>query len=174
MRSALHYRVQQFFRAITAGVQRPNVEEALKLLPQAAQDLFLQQSRQDRRHALAVFDTLQSAGYRDRHLLAAALLHDVGKATAHLPAWQRAVIVLMKRYLPGTLAALSRGPEQGWRRSFVVHARHAAISGQRAEKAGCSPLTVALIRRHHETVHGNGSTKEDTLLEALQAADSSN
>jgi len=75
--------------------------------------LFRCQTIQDQRHALAVYHKLCHAGHTNPQLLAAALLHDVGKAAARLPAWQRAVIVLLDRFAPRLLARLSQGEPQG-------------------------------------------------------------
>jgi hypothetical protein len=144
---------------------------------------------QDQRHALAVYRTLYQAGHTDPELLAAALLHDVGKAAAQLPAWRRAIIVLLDRFAPRLLARLSQGEPQGhalslpkghalslskgWRHSFVAHTRHPEVGARWAQEAGCSPLTVTLIRRHQDRLT-SCEIEEDQLLTALQAADSLN
>ncbi len=62
---------------------------------------------------------------------------------------------------------------KGWRRPFVVHARHPEVGSRWAQEAGCTPLTVALIRRHQDGLTGR-QTEEDQLLAALQAADNLN
>lgn len=170
----MRYRVQQFFRAITVRVKQGDIEAALTVLPPGAQARFLAQSRQDQGHALAVFSTLKDAGHHNQDLLAAALLHDVGKAAAAIPAWQRAIIVLLEHYSSRTLSALSQGEAKGLRRPFVIHARHSESGAAWAEEAGCSPITVALIRRHHEPAASAASTEQDELLKILQAADSIN
>ena len=170
----MRYRVHQFFRAITARVKQEDVEAALSDLPPGAQALFLAQSRQDQRHALAVVGTLKDAGYHNSDLLAAALLHDIGKAAVALPAWQRAIIVLLDHASSRMLSALSQGEAKGLRRPFVIHARHSECGAVRAEEAGCSPITVALIRRHHETAPNATGTGQDELLKVLQSADSTN
>jgi len=73
------YRVSQFFRALTARVSCEEVEQAIHILTPGARALFRRQAVQDQRHALAVYMALQQGGHTDPHLLAAALLHDVGK-----------------------------------------------------------------------------------------------
>ena len=170
------YRVGQFFRALAARVPEEDVEQALRILTPEARSLFRRQARPDQRHALAVYTTLRRAGHTDAHLLAAALLHDVGKAAAHLPAWQRAIIVLLERWAPRLLAYLSQGQPRGWRRPYVMHANHPQVGARWAQDAGCSPLTVALIRRHQERpVSGPAFTAEEHgWLAALQAADNLN
>jgi len=173
MVETVRYRVGQFLQALTAQVSEEKVEQAICTLTPEAQALFRRQAAQDQRHGLAVYHALRQAGHTNPHLLAAALLHDVGKAAARLRAWQRAVIVLLNRFAPRLLSCLSRGEPQGWRRPFVVHARHPEVGARWAREAGCSPLTVALIRRHqHRLV--SYQTEQDQLLAALQAADNLN
>ncbi len=176
-----HYRVGQFIQALTARVPEKDVEQAVRVLTPAAQALFRRQAIQDQRHALDVYHTLCQVGHTNPHLLAAALLHDAGKAAARLPAWQRAIIVLMERLAPRLLARLSqREPQEhdlpnGWRRSFVVHAQHPEIGARWALEAGCTPLTAALIRRHQDKLERKENAEdqllEDQLLAALEAAD---
>jgi predicted HD phosphohydrolase len=181
MVETVRYRVGQFLRALTARVPDDEVEQAMRVLTPEAQGLFRRQAMQDQRHALAVCRTLYQAGHTDPELLAAALLHDVGKAAAQLPAWQRAIIVLLDRFAPRLLARLSqREPKAhvlsrlgSWRYAFAVHARHPEAGARWAQETGCSPLTVALIRRHQDRLT-SCEIKEDQLLTALQAADSLN
>jgi putative nucleotidyltransferase with HDIG domain len=173
MTKRIRYRVRQFFRALTARVSDEEVGRATRALTPEAQSLFRRQATQDQRHALAVYHTLQQAGHEDPHLLAAALLHDVGKAAARLSVIHRSIIVLLGRFAPALLARLSQGEPGWWNRPFVVHARHAEVGARWAEEAGCSPLTIALIRRHEEEPAA-GQTEEDRLLAALQTADDAN
>ncbi|OQY18518.1 MAG: hypothetical protein DRI77_09870 [Chloroflexi bacterium] len=173
MIQTIRYRVRQFFQALTARVSDAELEQAARILTPKSLSLFRSMAIQDQRHALDVYRTLRREGHTNPQLLAAALLHDAGKAAARLPPWQRAVILLLKRFAPCLLARLSRGEPRGWRRSFVVHARHPEIGARRAEEAGCSPLTVALIRRHQDHPAGR-QTEENQLLAALQAADDLN
>jgi len=170
---ALRYRAGQFLRALTARVSEDEVEQAICILTPEARALFRRQAVQDQRHGLVVYHALRQAGHTSPHLLAAALLHDVGKAAARLAAWQRAVIVLLERFAPRLLARLSRGEARGWRRPFVVHARHPEVGARWVQEAGCSPLTIVLIRRHHDRL-ASCQTEEDRLLAALQAADNLN
>jgi hypothetical protein len=175
---AIHYRVWQFFRALTARVSQGDLETVACMLTPAPLALFRAMAIQDQRHGLDVYAALRKAGHTNPDLLAAALLHDVGKAVARLPAWQRAIIVLLDHFAPRLLARLSQGDPTGWRRPFVVYAQHPEAGACWAQEAGCSPLTVALIRRHEDRIEdcqiGNCQTEEDHLLAALQIADSLN
>lgn len=173
MVEAIRYRVGQFFRALVARVPDGEMEQALHALPPEARALFRHQAVQDQRHALAVYRALRQAGHTNPHLLAAALLHDVGKAGVWLPPWQRAVIVLLSRFAPRLLARLSHGRPRFWNRPFVAHARHPKIGTRWVHEAGCSSLTVALVRRHHDWP-ASCQTEEDQLLTMLQTADSRN
>lgn len=166
---AIRYRAGQFWRALAARVPEEEIEQAIGILTPEAQALFRRQAAQDQRHALAVYHVLCEHGHTDPHLLAAALLHDVGKAAASLSVWHRTLIVLLRRFSPRLLDDLGRGKPVGWRKPFVAHARHAETGARWAEEAGCSPLAVALIRRHHERPMARSA--EDRLLLILQAAD---
>jgi len=167
------YRVRQFFRALAVRVSDKELEQVAHILTPASLSLFHSMAAQDQRHALEVWRALCQAGHTTPQLLAAALLHDAGKAAARLPVWQRAIIVLLKRFAPRLLTRLSQGEPRGWHRPFIVHARHPEIGACWAEEAGCPPLTVALIRRHQDRL-GDCRTEQDQLLAALQAADNLN
>jgi predicted HD phosphohydrolase len=167
------YRVGQFLRALTARVSNEEVERATQTLTPKAQALFRRQTVQDQRHALTVHEELWQAGHTNPHLLAAALLHDVGKAATRLSPVHRSIIVLLGRFAPGLLARLSQSESCFWNRPFVVHAQHPQIGARWAEKADCSPLTVALIRRHEEK-QIVVQTEQDRLLAVLQAVDDAN
>lgn len=164
------YRLGQFLRACFGAVAPDELERALAVLPLQAQALFLRQARQDQRHALAVHGALVAAGHSSPELLQAALLHDVGKAAGGVPLLTRGFIVVLGRLAPRYSAKLSHGRAEGWRRPFVVHAQHADEGARQARDAGCSPLTVSLIRRHQQPLTED-RTEEDRLLTALQTAD---
>lgn len=168
-----HYRVRQFFRALAARVSEEELEQVACILTPASLTLFRSMAIQDQRHGLDVCAALRQAGHNNPDLLAAALLHDAGKAAARLPVWQRAVIVLLDRFAPRLLARLSQGEPDRWHSPFIAHARHPEVGARWAQEAGCSPLTVALIRRHQDQT-SNCQTEEDQLLTNLQMADNLN
>ena len=165
------YRVRQFVNALLAHVSPEDLREADELLPAPAQELFRRMSAADQQHALHVMQALRRDGSAGPDLWAAALLHDVAKSAAQIRPWHRAIIVLSKRIAPRFLEWLTGGEPRGWRRPFVVHARHAAMGAEWAAQAGCSALTVSLIRRHHEPLRRAPSGEEERLLVALQRAD---
>ena len=168
------YRVRQFASALLARVSPDDLREADEVLAPDAQRLFRRMSVSDQRHSLNVMRALRRQGHTEPDVLAAALLHDVGKSAAWLAPWHRAIIVLSARFAPGLLAWLTRGEPRGWRRPFVIHRQHAEIGAKWAAQAGCSALTVSLIRRHQEPLRREPADEEERLLAALQRADGVN
>ena len=164
------YRVRQFLRALTAPLAGVDREAVAAVLSPAQQTLFFRMPPADRRHGLEVYRALVERGVGSRDLLVAALLHDVGKAAASPPLWVRVAVVLLERFGPRLLDRMSEGEPEGWRRAFAVYRRHAEIGAEWAAEAGCSPLTVALIRHHHGPGEGLDG-RERELLRLLQEAD---
>lgn len=166
------YRVKQFLRASTArrAVSQQRGDGATGVLNPRAQLLFFEQAPQDQRHALAVYGVLEQAGQRSEDLLAAALLHDVGKSLVPFRPWQRGLFTLAEYVAPRALERANRGSATGLRRRLWQYAHHASIGADLAEEAGCSPVTVRLILRHEDRLE-MCQTGEDRWLAALQAAD---
>ncbi len=164
------YRVGQFFTALTAPLTRIVLGEAGQFLSPAQRALFERMAAPDRRHALTVFRALRERGVQEEDLLVAALLHDVGKAESPPSIWVRVAMVLLERFAPHWLARISAGEPRGWRRPFVIYWRHAEIGAELAARAGCSPRTVDLIRRHHTPVPPPRG-EVDPLLVMLQEVD---
>jgi hypothetical protein len=165
--------MQQFVRAATAWARsgEDDGEFAARYLPPPAVKLFLGMTRYDRQHALKVCCMLERRGHTERDLLAAALLHDAGKSVVHgarVRLWHRVAVVLLHAFWPGLLGRLAKGAGENWRRPFYVQVHHAALGAEAAQQAGCSAITVDLIRRHEDECKGIA----DPLLAALQAADS--
>jgi hypothetical protein len=135
------------------------------------QRLFDRLAVADQRHSLDVLYALQEKGYNDRDLLAAALLHDVGKVGVNLYLWQRVVIVLLQATWPALLEQLAWGDPANWHYAFYLQREHPEIGARLAQEAGARPLTVELIRRHQVPLRQPGRYLEDKLLRALQEAD---
>jgi hypothetical protein len=171
------YRARQFFGALTARVDEDDEQVLAQLLTPPQRELFGRMAPNDQRHGLDVCATLRQAGHDEPALLVTALLHDVGKAAGRVWLWQRTLIVLLRRWAPGVLRWLAQGTDHaeapGWRRGFVINRMHAALGARWAAEAGCSPTTVALIRRHQEALQVP-TTVQDRLLAALQWADGVN
>lgn len=166
------YRVQQFIWATGASIRRREVEETLlgRYLPPQAASLFRAMPRYDQQHALKVFYTLQQGGHDNADLLAAALLHDVGKSIPRSDRsrlWHRVAAVLMRAVRPGLLEQIGRDEPGSWRRPFYLQRNHAALGAKLAQQASCSAITIELIRCHEDLPE----QAHDPLLTALQAAD---
>lgn len=168
----LAYRAWQFFSALAAPFAPEDLREAQRLLTPTQWALFLRMTRSDRRHGLAVCRALQAQGAQPHDLLAAALLHDVGKAAVPSAIWVRVLVVLLGRLAPRRLERLEREPSRGWERAVAAYRQHAERGAEWAAQVGCSPTTVDLIRRH-ETPVSSFDREMDLLLVRLQAADDS-
>jgi len=169
------YRVRQFLWAAGAWVRAEEVEAAVldRYLPPPAVELFQAMPRYDQRHALTVFRALQKQGRTEPELLAAALLHDVGKGVPQgrgLRLWHRVAAVLLHAVWPGSLEQLAQDKPGSWRQPFFVQQHHAVLGAELAQQVGCSPITVDLVRRHEDLPEPT----DNPLLAALQAADSKN
>ncbi len=86
--------------------------EVQRELPASALSLFDTMSNADQQHSLRVYRSLQERGCIEHDMLAAALLHDVGKAQGRVPFWTRPVIVLGKLCAPRLLAQIVVEPSQ--------------------------------------------------------------
>jgi hypothetical protein len=102
-------------------------------------------------------------------------LHDVGKSGGRLRLWHRVLIVLIEALRPPLLDRLAKDEPRSWRYLFLVHRHHPELGAELAQAAGCSPITVELIRWHQEPLANNPfRTYRDELLAALQEADGMN
>ena len=126
-------------------------------LPAPALPLFYSMSAADQRHCLRVCRGLQARGCLDQDILAAALLHDVGKAQGRVPFWTRPVIVIGKALAPDVLVKLTVKPQssdiqklQRWRCELSYAWWHAELGAELAAAAGLSERAVLYIRTHHE------------------------
>jgi hypothetical protein len=163
------YRARQFFLALRAKPGPQGLLEAQKHLTPRQMALFERMQPGEQAHSLAVLHKLTFQGETDSDLLAAALLHDVGKTRSPLNVWERIWIVLVKKFAPARLALGGDVPLRGWQRPLVVAALHPAWGAAMASEAGCSPVTVTLIRQHQNPI--SPADPLFTLLHKLQAAD---
>ena len=97
-----------------APLTAQDYKEVAALLPTAAAlSLFRTMSPADQQHSLRVCRKLRARGCKDKDMLAAALLHDVGKAQGRVPFWTRPAIVLGKKFAPQLLTRLVVYPQPG-------------------------------------------------------------
>jgi len=120
---------------------------------------------------------LLEQGENHPDLLVAALLHDVGKLHYHLNPFERALIVLVRLFLPeqahlwGSLPATGWDDVPRWRKAFVLAEQHAGWGAELARQAGASTLTENLIREHHYPHFNNYNSAENSLLHKLWVVD---
>ena len=110
------YRASQFVQALFAQPAAEDARLAAEPLPASLRPLFHALSRAEQSHAVAVLRCLLQHGERDPDLLAAALLHDVGKTRAPLRLLDRVLVVLAQRLAPAAADAWSKGEPRAWRR----------------------------------------------------------
>ncbi len=153
------YRLTQVRQQLgfTGALSPEDIVEVERWLPASALPLFKSMSRADQQHSLRVCRGLQKRGCGENDLLAAALLHDVGKAQGRAPFWTRPAIVLGKRYTPGLLVRLVISPSlfetrhiSRWRRALSYAWWHADVGADLAANAGLSECAVLYIRTHHQ------------------------
>lgn len=170
------YRVRQFWVALRAQPDPADLVEAQSLLSPTQMELFRRMQPGEQMHSLGVLRRLRLLGERQPDLLIAALLHDAGKSRLPLSALERAWVVLVGAFAPGSLERWGKQPFQegqrlpAWQRPLVTARQHAEWGAEMAEQAGVPALAVELIRRHQDKA-ALTSSLEDRLLHKLQAVD---
>ena len=153
------YRLQQVYQQLgfVTPLTHEDYAEVEQWLPASAIALFRQMSVADQRHSLRVYRGLRARGCVERDMLAAALLHDVGKAQGRVPFWTRPVIVIGKVVAPALLTKLVVEPQYcdmhklpRWRRELSYAWWHAEVGAELAAAAGLSERAVLYIRTHHQ------------------------
>ncbi|MFZ5809131.1 MAG: HD domain-containing protein [Chloroflexota bacterium] len=128
-------------------------------------------------HALRVCKLLLHEGEREADLLAAALLHDIGKSLYPLRIWERVWIVLYHRVFEHRfLGAHFRMGKEGhgppwWARPMMITSQHPEWGARMLEEKGASPITVWLVRNHQEPIEKALDGRAEEMLEMLRRAD---
>ena len=140
------YRIRQFVRTVRQPQAPPDLGRLAGLLSAEQRALFSSLAVVDQYHCLAVAQALAAQGHEQPDLLRAALVHDIGKARAHISTWERVAHVLLMRCAPTLAGRLgsARAGEGG--HGLYVLAHHAALGGDLAAQAGLAPAVVALVR----------------------------
>lgn len=168
------YRASQTFRILLAKPRSEDLALAKEHLPSSLWDLFDQMSPAEQLHGLRVLRSLLARGEKDPNLLAAALLHDIGKSQVRLRLWERILIVLASWLAPSKARDWGEGQLTSWRRPFVIAECHPAWGAEMIRQAGGSGELVALVLRHQEVLSPNPVKEIDRLLYRLQDADGLN
>lgn len=163
--TAAGHLVRRFLGSLRPGGPPPADEAwARDALLAGERVLWDRMSGPDRRHSIGVARRTEAAlGHRaTRPVLAAALLHDVGKVQSGFGTFARVGV---------TLAAATVGHERLSRRPGRVgqYVRHDVIGADLLEAAGSDPLTSAWAREHHSPEHA--WTLDPEVGAALKDAD---
>lgn len=161
------YRSRQFFRALRARVTAEDLARVDAVLPPTQAALFRHMPVALQRHHLDVHDDLVAAGCSDPDVLAAALLHDVGKG--QVTVWARVAHVALAPFGPvqDRLAATD-GP--GFRGQLHRLRHHPELGAALAREAGASATTCWLIAHQEDPDPPTDATRRVQLLQ-LQAVD---
>ncbi|MEJ5255149.1 MAG: hypothetical protein WHS89_07355 [Acidimicrobiales bacterium] len=145
--------VRRFFGSLwPGGPRRGDAEWVEEVLLPAERELWRRMCNADRRHAVRVAREVQATlgAAATRPVLAAALLHDVGKTDANLRTYGRVIATI-------SAAVVGHDPEvirdwtrtRGFTRRVGLYLQHDRLGGDMLALAGSDPLTVAWAREHH-------------------------
>ena len=169
----LFYRFQQFFGGVFARVSAEDRREADAVLNPAARAWFHSLPRDLQWHGVQVMHDLQRAGIDRSDVLAAALLHDAGKAEGPNGPLVRTFSVLARHLAPAWSARrkeIDYRSARGIDRVLAIAYQHPEIAAEKAAACGCDPVTIDLIRHHQD----DALSKDDPLLQLFQQVDDQN
>jgi hypothetical protein len=154
------------------GPPRAEVEWVSEQLSPAELDLWTQMPGPDRRHSAQVARRVErQLGHQATPpILAAALLHDVGKTQSGLGTYGRVIATFSG-------AAVGRDSEtikdwtrtRGFTRKVGLYLQHPKLGGDLLGMAGSDPLTETWAREHH--LPEDQWTIDPEIGRALKAAD---
>ncbi len=141
---------KRFFSSLWPGGPRGGDEWAESFLTDAQVSLWRQMTGPDRRHAVAVAQRVErSLGHEaTQPVMAAALLHDVGKIDAGLGVYGR-VVATVSGAVAGRQAAHDWVRTGGFTRRVGLYINHPRYSGDLLGMADSDPFTEAWGREHH-------------------------
>jgi hypothetical protein len=163
--------VRRFFGSLRPG--GPSADDQTwverQLLP-AEQELWARLPGPDRRHSAAVAREVERAlgAEATRPVLAAALLHDIGKLESGLRTYGRVVATLSAK-VAGREMAHAWVKQRGYARRVGLYLLHPELGGDLLELADSDPLTVTWAREHH--LPPEEWTLDHDVAAALKAAD---
>ncbi|MDW3218770.1 MAG: HD domain-containing protein [Acidimicrobiales bacterium] len=143
---------KRFFGALRPGGP-PEADRAWveSVLSEAEYGLWRRQYGPDRRHTAKVAREVERrlGNEATPPVLAAALLHDIGKIDADLGTWGRVVATLSAK-VAGRDTARLWIKSSGFTRRVGLYLHHPEIGADMLEMAESDPLTVAWAAEHHK------------------------
>ncbi len=172
MAHATHLAKRFFGSLVPRGPSKADAEWAAAQLNPAELELWRQLPRTDRRHSVGVARRVEQAlgAEATRPVLAAALLHDVGKLDANLGVYGRVIATIsgaVVRHDEDTIRDWTR--TRGFTRRVGLYLQHPRLGGDMLTLAGSDPLTVAWTREHH--LPAEDWTVPEPVATALKDAD---
>jgi putative nucleotidyltransferase with HDIG domain len=168
----------RFFGALSPrGPARADESWALDHLIDGEQSLWHRMSGPDRRHAVRVardsIELLEPEQAR-QEVVAAALLHDVGKVESSFGTFARAAVTFMAIAFGRTRLVSWAGDASGkrrpsWRTRVGLYLTHDKLGAEMLQHAGSQQLTVSWAAEHH--LAPELWTVDSTIGAALKAAD---
>lgn len=139
---------------------KPNDSFAKAQLTATAYQLYLSMDKRDRDHACKVAECLLSEQPdASKTLVAAALLHDIGKAEVPYRPFER---ILVHLYMP---KQLSKNPRyRGLKGMWQVRQHHAYYGAERLRNCGISEAIASIVEQHHNPQN----SKEAKLLKSIE------
>lgn len=162
---------KRFFGSLRpGGPSRQNERWVESVLSEGELKLWRRMSGADRRHAVGVARDVERALGDEaiKPVLAAALLHDVGKVTARLGTYGR-VIATLAGGAAGRDMAAAWTEGKGFTRRVGLYLQHPKLGADMLALAGSDPLTVTWTREHH--LPEDEWTLPTPIAAALKAAD---
>jgi predicted HD phosphohydrolase len=175
MKDAAH-RLSQGIGALFAFARQPNLALARRHLSVREFEAFRSMARSEQLHSLQVLHcALKADPAAPSALIAAALLHDVGKSRYRLSVWQKTLAVIVEAFAPGLSRRLSEDDTiTFWRAPFIVRRRHASWSGEMLRACGSDATVIWLVEHHQEDAVNFREHRHYDLLRNLQVADGEN
>ncbi len=153
------HRVRRFFSSLSSAAPDPaDAEWADAWLSEREQLAFARMAPVDRRHSIAVaravVEHLDRVGLTEsdpdaRWVVAAALLHDVGKSVAGLGTYGRSVATL-SGWVGGHDMAASWADTRGFTRRVGLYLQYPQLGADVLVMAGSDERVAAWAAQHHE------------------------
>ena len=150
MGGAWHLTRRFFGSLLPGGPGRNETDWVAGILSEPEMALWSRMYGPDRRHSAGVAREVHKRLGPDTPptVLAAALLHDVGKLDSGLRTWGRVVATMSAKIAGRDTASLWR-KGSGFTRSVGLYIHHPELGGDMLDMAGSDPLVSAWAREHH-------------------------